>query len=531
MHPGCLAILSQDGTLEEQTQLISVSGVMMAASKPTGIHYALIIFVMLTLTFGVMAFMFGKQNTELKALRDQADKKAGELATARTTLDSQLKTLKDLLGHTQDQVVDPGNQDSPSSVVGALRADLALAGEPAQATLTAAMHTMAEKIRNLTAERDARKRELDIANASLLALNNEYQKKVDEESQARTSAETTLQDRIQSIDDDLKVKDDMIASLEKEKSELAALLDTEIAAHQTDVRDLGNSVSNFKAVAADLQTELEKTKQISFEIADGLVVSVDNLTKTAYVNLGRDDGLPLRTSFSVYTKANRGVARGKEDIKGAVEVTQHLGPHLSIVRILEDDIYDPIAPGDPIYTPMWHTGQKNSFSIVGAIDLDGDGQSDRELFRELVAASGAKIDNEVDDEGKLHGDGITIKTRFLIIADIPSDAPSAPSEKAKYLELKENQLKLTDQARERGIRVVTLDNFLNFIGYRPSFSVYKPGVERKSSVLKSGAVSKRPDGTDTSKAAPPGTELKGMDRRDKPKVKEIQIPGQRTFIK
>ena len=296
----------------------------MAASKPTGIHYALIIFVMLTLTFGVMAFMFNKQITELKALRDQADLKAGDLATARTQLDTQLQTLKGLLGHTFEAVVDPNNDSSPTTVAGATKADLALAGEPAQTTVTGAMHSMAETIRQLTADRDARKRELDQTNRALLALQNESQKRVDEESQARNSAETTLQNRIQSIDDAMKAKDDQIAALEKEKSNLEGLLDTEIAAHQTDVRDLGKSVSSYKAVAGDLQIELDKTRQISFEVPDGLIVSVDNLTRTAYNNLGKADGLPLRTSFSVYTKANQGVARGKEDIKGAIEVTQHI---------------------------------------------------------------------------------------------------------------------------------------------------------------------------------------------------------------
>lgn len=503
----------------------------MAASKPTGVHYALIIFVMLTLTFGVMAFMFGRQLSDNTALRDQAENKTRELESARSKLDEQLTALKNLVGHNYADVVNPSDPSGANTVSGAIKGDLALAGEPAQTTLSGAIHTMAEKIRQLTSERDARKRELDTTNASLLALQNEFQKKVDEESQARSSAESTLQDKIKTTEDDLKVKETLISDLEKSKSELEALYDAEQAAHASDVRDREKSVQNYKAVAADLQQELDKTRQVSFEAADGKIVSVDNLTRTAYINLGKSDGLPLRTSFSVYTKANQGVARGKDDIKGAIEVIQILGPHLSVVRILDDNIYNPIAPGDPVFTPLWHVGQKISFSIVGGIDLDGDGQSDRDLFHELVKASGAVIDNEVDEDGNLRGDGISINTRFLIIGDIPVEPPSSPSKLAMYNKLKQNQLLLSNQAAERGVRVVTLDNFLNYIGYRPTYSIYKPGSHRKQGELRGGAVSKRADGTTVRGTSDAEAQLKGMDRRDRPNVPQQQVPGQRTFIK
>jgi len=503
----------------------------MAASKPTGVHYALIIFVMLTLAFGVMAFIFGRQIAENNALRDQAEKAKSEAVTLQTKLDEELKVLKGLVGHSFDSVVNPSDPNSPNTISGAVKADLALAGEPAQTTLSAAIHALEEKSRQLTADRDARKRELDAANATILALQNEYQKKTDEEINARKNSETILQDNIASVDDKLKEKDDKIAELENENHTLATQLDAEIALRANDERNAQKSIQALKGVASDLQTELDKTRQVSFEVADGLIVKVDNLTQTAYINLGKADGLPLRTTFSVYTKANKGVARGKDDIKGAIEVTQHIGPHLSIVRILDDDIYNPIAPEDPIYTPLWHLGQKNSFSIVGAIDLDGDGQDDRALFHEIVKASGSEIDNEVDDEGNLIGDGISVKTRFLIIADIPVEAPSSESKRIIFDKIKQNQLLLENQARERGIRIVTLDNFLNFIGYRPTHFVYKPGVERKESLLKSGSVSRRADGTDTGKIDSSPIQLKGMDRRDEPNVREQRVPGQRSFIK
>ncbi len=63
---------------------------------------------------------------------------------------------------------------------------------------------------------------------------------------------------------------------------------------------------------------------------------------------------------------------------------------------------------------------------MGFFDLDQDGKDDRDLLYQAVAATGAVIDNDLDEQGILRIDGkieneprLTYKTKFLVIGRIP----------------------------------------------------------------------------------------------------------------
>ena len=123
-------------------------------------------------------------------------------------------------------------------------------------------------------------------------------------------------------------------------------------------------------------------------------------TKLVWINRGEADALRKGTTFSVYKQINKGVARGSQDIKGAIEVTRIVGPHQAEARITRSKIDDPIVTGDPIYTPLWRAGVKEKFAFVGLIDLDNDGVSDRDVLHDLVNAANGEIVDEVDDQGR-----------------------------------------------------------------------------------------------------------------------------------
>ncbi|MFN0197277.1 MAG: hypothetical protein ACKVT0_11075 [Planctomycetaceae bacterium] len=155
------------------------------------------------------------------------------------------------------------------------------------------------------------------------------------------------------------------------------------------------------------------------------------------------------------------------------------GPHTAQARILPgDDIFRPITPGDVIYTPLWSPGRRPKFSLIGKFDIDHDGRSDRDNLREIIAATGAEIDNEVDDEGNRTGNGITIDTKFLVIGELP-DPSSTPSPKEQQIAeriLKEH-FNIRKEAREHGVRVVSVNDFLDYIGYKAQRRIWVPGEE------------------------------------------------------
>ena len=173
-----------------------------------------------------------------------------------------------------------------------------------------------------------------------------------------------------------------------------------------------------------MQEKLDAINIEAVDKPDGLIRWINNTQGTVWINLGKADKLPVRTTFSVYSKSHSGVTRGTADIKGKIEVTRLLEPHLAECKIVGDNIHKPFALGDPIHTPLWSPGVKERFSFVGWIDLDGDGKHelDRKQLHSIIKAAGAEIGGEVDDEGNFSGTDIDVKTKYLVVGEIPKSS-------------------------------------------------------------------------------------------------------------
>jgi beta-lactamase regulating signal transducer with metallopeptidase domain len=232
---------------------------------------------------------------------------------------------------------------------------------------------------------------------------------------------------------------------------------------------------------------------------DGLIRWIDESAGLVWLNLGSKHGLPVRTTFSVFAKSDQGVARRVEDIKGQIEVTRIIDTSTSEARILSNDSGDPIAKGDPVYTPRWHPGIKK-YAIVGRMDVDQNGVLDRGQFHDLVKDAGAVIGHEVLDDGRRirytsfpdkyeeweEGDsGLDADTRYLIIADIPDPTlPRDEDEKEARGAIVEHLKEMRDEARRLGIEELRLSDFFRHRSYRQRRQ-YIPGrVDRPFNLRK-----------------------------------------------
>jgi hypothetical protein len=171
--------------------------------------------------------------------------------------------------------------------------------------------------------------------------------------------------------------------------------------------------------------------------------------------------------------------------------------HSSEARILDEDIYNPLSKGDPIYSPVWSANQSLEFALVGVIDLDGDGRSDRELLHEIVRSNGSRITIEVDDSGvrnpPVEEAKINEQTKFLIVAKLPDPTEQASQDEIDAaFEIQRKAEELREEARRQGVRIVSLGDFLQFIGHKPKQRVYRPG-DTRAFTLKSGARSTATD--------------------------------------
>jgi len=120
------------------------------------------------------------------------------------------------------------------------------------------------------------------------------------------------------------------------------------------------------------------------------------------------------------------------------------------------------------------------------MDFDGDGKSDREILKELVATAGAKITTEVDDEGNRSGKPISVDTKFLVVGERPDPTDAIAEQRAINLKVIEHFTDMQKEARIQGVRKISLSDFLAHIGYKPKRRFWAPGMEIPWQ-LKSGA--------------------------------------------
>lgn len=456
------------------------------ANKPGWVHYSFIASILLCLILGVLVWMQTSAINESTA-KWQADQKAAQDAkNASARALEQIDNLKKVIGHGFETIGAPGDQNA-NSVVGAMLADVARTGNMAQPTYKETLNKLVEENARLIALRDDRDATIRDKDSQIARLQGEYQQKVDTEQKAKEDSESTLATKTQQSAEERAAKDkeieDKNALLKEVQDELATLEDNFKKTVENRDKRITNLVENIKR----LKGELDQLRNYSFEVADGKIISIDHIDRTVTVNLGKADKLAERVTFAVYSKGHSGVARGKEDIKGQIEVIEILGPHLAKARIMDELPDDPISPYDPVYTPMWSAGRTEAFALVGRFDLDGDGKDDRELLYDLVTANGARIDTDVDMKGTRTGKTITNETKFLVIGEVPdSTQVQDPEEKRAFEEIANQRKILKQEADESGVTTVTMNNFLSWMGYRPQHKIFRPGDIRQNA-LSNGA--------------------------------------------
>lgn len=504
----------------------------------TAVHFSLIFFVMLSIILGVVAYLNVDKLNELSAKVKKADADASAAKSERDKFAEGLRNLKAAGGAGGDigkNGQNVGRSDAPAAQ---MRAILKAAGDENSNLVD----LLKKKIQQIDSERKS----LAAQRAALTKATTDYQQKVDALNKNYADAERKMKEaetQKLAAQGDQRTAEKNLADAKLAHVQALNTLKAEKTrmeeAYKKQVEGLKKDILDLNATIARKQDIIDKLVNTTFERPDGLIRSVDYRTKLVWVNLGSEDKLPERMTFSVYSQKHQGVARDSEryeklrtqldrdmknritntkqrnnrldklisrakslghdtgtrgvkggDIKGAIEITRIVGPHLSEARILTSDLYDPIRPGDPIYTPLWSPGVEERFAF--SVYLDGKEFSglDWPLLKRIVKSADAKIDAEMDPTtGKIiyTDGGISDKTKFLVITDLPpADQVADQKAKAVRLAMSASQKKLRDDARKFGVRVVKLSDFLQYLGYKPDRRLWRPGDDSPRK-LKAGA--------------------------------------------
>ena len=496
---------------------------MAAANKPTAVHFSLIFFVTMSLLMTLFWYLNWKGKNEALAEAEKNKTEMGNAQRALNELQAQVADLKNVLGPQFASVGNAGDGD-PNTVTGAMQnANQQTGGAQAGNTVLQTLANFRTTVDNLTAQVQTLTDSLNNNNRELLAANTQSQARVDMHQQSAQSSEQQLQELIAKRDELVREKDRIIAQwtddfrtlqaehatlkdeldrVRKEKDARIALLETQLDILNYQVAERVREALRSANVPSDLVNyifgEVELVLRERFEQPDGEIVSVDNTARTVWINIGTLDGLRPQVSFSVYTRDNRGLGRSDRDIKAKIEVTRIKEGHLAEARIIEEDLFRPISPGDPIYSPLWSAGRTEYFAFVGRPDLDEDGESDWNLMNEILRNAGARMELYVTDDGLREPPNgkLTARTKFLVIGDIddPIDFSGQKEKMDIAQKILDEQKALTDDAKVFGVQVVRLNDFLAYIGYKAQHRLWRPG-ENRPFTLQQGAHSASVDET------------------------------------
>lgn len=428
------------------------------ARENQGLQIALIVFVILTILFGVTAFLFHSSSTKAEAKAKSNGEAAQKAENGLREMTKDVEELKKLMGFAETDNMDRIRELSTGDMT-KYASTYPEETRNYRGTLERMFESLREKNQLLDTELETVKK----LKADNEARDGVVQKRIDTFAANAQQAEKDKQDELSKFNAD---RERMKSDADKLAEDLQASRkdkDTAVASQQVKIDDFDKKLKEKKSqldVAVGTIREITNKDPKSF---DGEIRWINQAAKTVWVNLGRADSLLSQTTFSIYPADAGDVS--ENSVKGSIEITQILGNHLAEGRILDDNLTDPIMPGDKINSPVWNPSEKLRFAIAGVIDMDGDGRDDTKKLYSIIEMNGGAVDAKLDEKGKRQGD-MGINTRYLILGAEPE---------GKTADMLEDYGKMQGRAKELGVELISLDKLLNLMGWKKETNVLQYG--------------------------------------------------------
>ena len=194
---------------------------MAASSKPTGVHYALVVFVLISIVCGLGWLLAYKGANSLSDLKREADAAKAKAQTAETVVNQkydEIKRIKDKLGKVPEEV---GTDDSnPNTVLGDMRHHIVTYGRGlTDPTYNGMIIKLNQALLDATLARDQLQERLQIEFAQFEQRLNEVRGEMDAEKKARETADKGKTDADNTHKEEVAKKDADIAELRKSYSD------------------------------------------------------------------------------------------------------------------------------------------------------------------------------------------------------------------------------------------------------------------------------------------------------------------------
>jgi len=125
---------------------------------------------------------------------------------------------------------------------------------------------------------------------------------------------------------------------------------------------------------------------------------------------------------------------------------------------------------------LWRSGLKETFALVGKFDIDQDKTDDREILITAIRNAGGLVGDQVLPSGERTGEEITSEFKFVVLGDIgePLKEPD-PQKRAAIQRVHSLANDIKKEAQQSGVRVITMNDFLSYMGYKPQRRLWRPG--------------------------------------------------------
>ena len=444
-----------------------------------------IVFVLIIIGLSVGLILMGRGSEERESARKTAVDNAAKLENEKRDLTQQVLTLKQLIGHQDDTSIDDIKKEFDKAM------KVASAPNGVAQNYRTALNNVSDALARKNEEHAKSQNTLEEQRANYANLKTLYDTVVQQTEESKQKAVDDLVAARKDFQDTSAANQEKFAALEaaKRKGEDEALAQIRSAAEKAQAAT--TRADQIKSINDELTGVLGELRRTNFDRPDGKILSVSQQSGLVTINLGSDDGLMTRMTFSVYPPSITGISygvSGEEQAsvicevckreqslnasKASVEITRILGPHRAEARILDDLLTDPVVAGDVVYTPVWKPGQTQHFALGAGIRIPGVGkrdggnrQSDLEELMRLIKANGGVVDAYINDSedtnvrGTLEG-AITRDTTFLVIGDL--DVQDNTDDQKTI----ETQNEMVRTAREYSVQIIGLRDFLSRMGWK-----------------------------------------------------------------
>lgn len=472
-----------------------------AANDNQGLKIAVAVFVALSVLLAVATY-FGFSNASYNYEKmEQANKDAQQAKTALATRDREFQELQAIAGY---------EKADPSAVVTKIKEDrkklddemVRLRGEVekvyaeyknaagdalpqqadqfADATRTSAEAFVSGQFGSLGSANTKMFEILSNQARLMSVLASDYaatRKDLESSNQvAQAKVDVEVKDKSKAFDD----LQDVQKKHEEERQSLISRLDelqgrnNQLATEKTSLEnqlaqtkdDWTSRYNKLMAQFRQARETLEK-KETVLDKADGYITYVDYTRNEVRTTLTRRQGAREQLVFSVFDKDAPGLPT--DSPKATIELIR-VDDQGSIGRIVKQiKTIDPIRSGDQVYSPAFGQERPQTFALIGKIDVDRDGRDDREDLKRMIRAAGGEVVYDLPPPPGRESGELSPTVSWYVLDDRQPWRPgsevnsgASSREEADFFKKRTDALQ---EARLAGIRPISIDRLLNYVGY------------------------------------------------------------------